>query len=87
MLSVFVQNVETVKFLSSTKQQQDDLLRAKEQLESELENLRQEKKNMVRPHDLPTHKPLQTPPDGVCFKQTVENKTLMNIDECSLSIR
>uniref|UniRef100_A0A4W6DCC7 Huntingtin interacting protein 1 related n=1 Tax=Lates calcarifer TaxID=8187 RepID=A0A4W6DCC7_LATCA len=35
-------NAETVKMLSSTKQDQDDLLRAKKQLESELENLRQQ---------------------------------------------
>ncbi|KAG8010482.1 Huntingtin-interacting protein 1-related protein, partial [Nibea albiflora] len=41
-------NAETVKLLSSTKQGQDDLLRARQQLESELENLRQEKRNTVR---------------------------------------
>uniref|UniRef100_A0A7N5ZVC5 I/LWEQ domain-containing protein n=1 Tax=Anabas testudineus TaxID=64144 RepID=A0A7N5ZVC5_ANATE len=40
-------NAETVKMLSCTKQQQDDLLRTKEQLASELENLRQEKRSTV----------------------------------------
>uniref|UniRef100_A0A4W6DBM2 Huntingtin interacting protein 1 related n=1 Tax=Lates calcarifer TaxID=8187 RepID=A0A4W6DBM2_LATCA len=40
-------NAETVKMLSSTKQDQDDLLRAKKQLESELENLRQQSSNML----------------------------------------
>lgn len=43
-----VQNADTVKLLSATKQEQDDLLRAKRQVENELENLRQEKRNMVR---------------------------------------
>uniref|UniRef100_A0A3P9PW97 Huntingtin interacting protein 1 related n=1 Tax=Poecilia reticulata TaxID=8081 RepID=A0A3P9PW97_POERE len=38
-------NAETVKMLSSTKFVQDDLLRAKQQLESEVENLRLEKRN------------------------------------------
>uniref|UniRef100_A0A3B3XSI6 I/LWEQ domain-containing protein n=1 Tax=Poecilia mexicana TaxID=48701 RepID=A0A3B3XSI6_9TELE len=38
-------NAETVKMLSSTKVVQDDLLRAKQQLESEVENLRLEKRN------------------------------------------
>uniref|UniRef100_A0A7N6BC48 I/LWEQ domain-containing protein n=1 Tax=Anabas testudineus TaxID=64144 RepID=A0A7N6BC48_ANATE len=46
-------NAETVKMLSCTKQQQDDLLRTKEQLASELENLRQEKRSTVRPHQPP----------------------------------
>uniref|UniRef100_A0A665U919 Huntingtin interacting protein 1 related n=1 Tax=Echeneis naucrates TaxID=173247 RepID=A0A665U919_ECHNA len=41
-------NAETVKLLSSSKQDQDDLLRARRQLESELENLRQERRNAVR---------------------------------------
>lgn len=78
LLFVFVQNVETVKMLSSTKQQQDDLLRAKEQLQGELENLRQEKKNTVRPRQRPTHKPLQTPAD----------LDVMSIESvCRLSIR
>ncbi|KAK2818593.1 hypothetical protein Q5P01_024154 [Channa striata] len=40
-------NAETVKLLSMTKQEQDDLLRAKMQLESELESQRQEKTNMM----------------------------------------
>nr|XP_019938192.1 PREDICTED: huntingtin-interacting protein 1-related protein-like [Paralichthys olivaceus] len=40
-------NTETVKALSGTKQEQDDLLRAKKQLESELEILRQEKRNTM----------------------------------------
>lgn len=44
---VLVQNADTVKLLSNTKQSQDDLLRARQQLESELESLRQEKRNMV----------------------------------------
>uniref|UniRef100_A0A4W6DBI8 Huntingtin interacting protein 1 related n=1 Tax=Lates calcarifer TaxID=8187 RepID=A0A4W6DBI8_LATCA len=48
-------NAETVKMLSSTKQDQDDLLRAKKQLESELENLRQQSSNMVRPLQPLTH--------------------------------
>ncbi|XP_054908572.1 huntingtin-interacting protein 1-related protein-like isoform X2 [Poeciliopsis prolifica] len=38
-------NAETVKMLSSTKVTQDDLLRAKQQLESEVEKLRLEKRN------------------------------------------
>ncbi|XP_034457358.1 huntingtin-interacting protein 1-related protein-like isoform X4 [Hippoglossus hippoglossus] len=40
-------NTETVKALSGTKQDQGDLLRAKTQLESELEILRQEKRNTM----------------------------------------
>ncbi|XP_041667354.1 huntingtin-interacting protein 1-related protein-like [Cheilinus undulatus] len=40
-------NADTVRLLSSTKQGQDDLLRAKQQLENELENLRHEKRNMM----------------------------------------
>ncbi|XP_067341377.1 huntingtin-interacting protein 1-related protein-like isoform X1 [Channa argus] len=40
-------NAETVKLLSTTKQEQDDLLRAKNQVESELENQRQEKTIMM----------------------------------------
>ncbi|XP_047228532.1 huntingtin-interacting protein 1-related protein-like [Girardinichthys multiradiatus] len=40
-------NAETVKRLSSTKQVQDDLLRAKQQLESEVENLRHEKRTAM----------------------------------------
>uniref|UniRef100_A0A3P9BKT5 Huntingtin interacting protein 1 related n=1 Tax=Maylandia zebra TaxID=106582 RepID=A0A3P9BKT5_9CICH len=36
-------NTETVKIMSSTKQEHDDLQRAKYQLETELENLRREK--------------------------------------------
>lgn len=44
---MLVQNADTVKLLSNTKQSQDDLLRARQQLESELEGLRQEKRNMV----------------------------------------
>uniref|UniRef100_A0A665U8X8 Huntingtin interacting protein 1 related n=1 Tax=Echeneis naucrates TaxID=173247 RepID=A0A665U8X8_ECHNA len=40
-------NAETVKLLSSSKQDQDDLLRARRQLESELENLRQERRNLA----------------------------------------
>uniref|UniRef100_A0A087XLD4 Huntingtin interacting protein 1 related n=1 Tax=Poecilia formosa TaxID=48698 RepID=A0A087XLD4_POEFO len=40
-------NAETVKMLSSTKVVQDDLLRAKQQLESEVENLRLEKRNVT----------------------------------------
>lgn len=43
-----VQNADTVKLLSTSKQDQEDLLRAKHQLETQLENLRQEQKNMVR---------------------------------------
>lgn len=43
-----VQNADTVKLLSATKQEQDDLLRAKRQVENQLETLRQEKRNMVR---------------------------------------
>uniref|UniRef100_A0A3P9BKU7 Huntingtin interacting protein 1 related n=1 Tax=Maylandia zebra TaxID=106582 RepID=A0A3P9BKU7_9CICH len=42
-------NTETVKIMSSTKQEHDDLQRAKYQLETELENLRREKSNVVRP--------------------------------------
>ncbi|XP_037835474.1 huntingtin-interacting protein 1-related protein isoform X2 [Kryptolebias marmoratus] len=40
-------NAETVKILSSTKQAEDHLLRTKHQLESEIESLQQEKRNMV----------------------------------------
>ncbi|XP_047424954.1 huntingtin-interacting protein 1-related protein-like isoform X2 [Mugil cephalus] len=40
-------NADTVKRLSSTKQEQDDLLRAKNQLENELENLRRERMNAM----------------------------------------
>ncbi|KAM6975925.1 huntingtin-interacting protein 1-related protein [Tautogolabrus adspersus] len=40
-------SADTVKLLSNTKQSQDDLLRAKQQLENELEYLRQEKRNMM----------------------------------------
>uniref|UniRef100_A0A671UNL4 Huntingtin interacting protein 1 related n=1 Tax=Sparus aurata TaxID=8175 RepID=A0A671UNL4_SPAAU len=40
-------NAETVKLLSSTKHGQDDLLRARQQLENELENLRREKSNWL----------------------------------------
>ncbi|XP_070706559.1 huntingtin-interacting protein 1-related protein-like [Pempheris klunzingeri] len=40
-------NAGMVRVMSSTKQGQDDLLRAKQQLENELENLRQEKRNMM----------------------------------------
>lgn len=40
-------NAETVKLLSGTKEGQEDLLRAKQQLENELENLRQEKRNTM----------------------------------------
>lgn len=43
-----VQNADTVKLLSTTKQDQEDLLRAKQQLENQLENLQQEKRKMVR---------------------------------------
>ncbi|KAF3701694.1 Huntingtin-interacting protein 1-related protein [Channa argus] len=43
-------NAETVKLLSTTKQEQDDLLRAKNQVESELENQRQEKTIMIKRH-------------------------------------
>lgn len=43
-----VQSADTVKLLSATKQEQEDLLRAKRQVENELETLRQEKRNMVR---------------------------------------
>lgn len=43
-----MQNADTARLLSATKQEQDDLLRAKRQVENELENLRQEKRNMVR---------------------------------------
>ncbi|XP_031157123.1 huntingtin-interacting protein 1-related protein-like isoform X2 [Sander lucioperca] len=38
-------NAETVKLLSGTQHGQDDLLKYKQQLENELENLRQEKRN------------------------------------------
>ncbi|XP_029024998.1 huntingtin-interacting protein 1-related protein-like [Betta splendens] len=40
-------SAETVRMLSSTKQDQDELLRAKRQLESELESLRREKLDTV----------------------------------------
>uniref|UniRef100_A0A8C4GR56 Huntingtin-interacting protein 1-related protein n=1 Tax=Dicentrarchus labrax TaxID=13489 RepID=A0A8C4GR56_DICLA len=40
-------NADTVKLLSNTTQGQDDLLRAKQQLETELENLRQERMNAM----------------------------------------
>lgn len=43
-----MQNAETVKALTTTKYNQDDLLRAKQQLQSELNNLQQEKLNTVR---------------------------------------
>uniref|UniRef100_A0A3B4WXG4 Huntingtin interacting protein 1 related n=1 Tax=Seriola lalandi dorsalis TaxID=1841481 RepID=A0A3B4WXG4_SERLL len=41
-------NADTVRLLSHSKQDQDDLLRARRQLESELEHLRQERRNAVR---------------------------------------
>ncbi|XP_030006080.1 huntingtin-interacting protein 1-related protein [Sphaeramia orbicularis] len=40
-------NADTVKMLSSKKQDHDEVLRAKQLLESELENLRQERRNMM----------------------------------------
>ncbi|KAM9735214.1 huntingtin-interacting protein 1-related protein-like [Menidia menidia] len=40
-------NSETVKSLTNSKLHQDDLLRAKQQLQNELENLRQEQRNMM----------------------------------------
>uniref|UniRef100_A0A3B5AXR8 Huntingtin-interacting protein 1-related protein-like n=1 Tax=Stegastes partitus TaxID=144197 RepID=A0A3B5AXR8_9TELE len=40
-------NAETVKMLSSSKHDQDDLQRAKMQLSNEVENLRQEQRNML----------------------------------------
>lgn len=52
---VSVQNADTVKMLSNTKQDQDDLLRAKQQLEKELECLQQEKRNLVRRTVKPSH--------------------------------
>lgn len=55
-----LQNADTVKLLSATKQEQDDLLRAKRQVESQLEDLRQEKRNMVRHRQEP-----ETPPADV----------------------
>lgn len=45
---LLVQKADTVKMLSTTQRGQDDLLRAKQQLEAELEALRQEKRNLVR---------------------------------------
>uniref|UniRef100_A0A3Q3AA88 Huntingtin-interacting protein 1-related protein-like n=1 Tax=Kryptolebias marmoratus TaxID=37003 RepID=A0A3Q3AA88_KRYMA len=48
-------NAETVKILSSTKQAEDHLLRTKHQLESEIESLQQEKRNMVRTLHFVTH--------------------------------
>lgn len=51
---VVVQNAETVKVLSSTKQAEDHLLRTKEQLEREMEHLRQEQRNMVRTQTTPS---------------------------------
>nr|XP_020444078.1 huntingtin-interacting protein 1-related protein-like [Monopterus albus] len=44
-------NAETVKLLSAIKQEQDDLLKAKKHLESELENLQHEKRNTVNQQD------------------------------------
>lgn len=43
-----VQNADTVRLLSAAQQEQDDLLRAKNQVENMLEDLRQEQRNMVR---------------------------------------
>lgn len=43
-----MQNADTAKMLSTTQRGQDDFLRAKQQLEAELEALRQEKRNLVR---------------------------------------
>ncbi|KAM7368622.1 hypothetical protein PAMP_012945 [Pampus punctatissimus] len=40
-------NADTVKLLTITKQDQDDMCRAKQQLENELEHLRQERRNMM----------------------------------------
>ncbi|XP_041826400.1 huntingtin-interacting protein 1-related protein-like isoform X2 [Melanotaenia boesemani] len=40
-------NAETVRMLSNTKQDQEDLLRVKQQLQTELENLRQEQRAMT----------------------------------------
>lgn len=48
MFCLLVQKADTVKMLSTTQRGQDDLLRAKQQLEAELEGLRQEKRNLVR---------------------------------------
>lgn len=42
------QNADTVRLLSVAQQEQDDLLRAKNQVENKMENLRQEQRNMVR---------------------------------------
>ncbi|XP_028318296.1 huntingtin-interacting protein 1-related protein-like [Gouania willdenowi] len=41
-------NAETVKILSSTRYEQDELLRAKKHLENELENVRQDKINWMK---------------------------------------
>lgn len=48
VVCVSVQNADTVKLLTITKQDQEDLRRVKQQLENQLENLRQEKRNAVR---------------------------------------
>lgn len=44
---LIVQNAETVKMLSLTKQEHDDVQRANSQLESEVANLRLEKSSTV----------------------------------------
>ncbi|XP_040914591.1 huntingtin-interacting protein 1-related protein-like [Toxotes jaculatrix] len=71
-------NAETVKLLSNTKQDQDDLLRTKTQLESELENLQQEKRNMMNQQQLEAERLnkelLEQRAELALLRGTLENK-------------
>ncbi|KAM4719249.1 huntingtin-interacting protein 1-related protein isoform 2-T2 [Anableps anableps] len=71
-------NAETVKMLSSTKQVQDDLLRAKQQLESEVENLRQEKRSTMNQQqqevDRLSKELLEQRAEMALLRSTLENK-------------
>ncbi|GAA6223596.1 huntingtin-interacting protein 1-related protein-like [Lates japonicus] len=73
-------NAETVKMLSSTKQDQDDLLRAKKQLESELENLRQQRSNMMSQQqqeaDRLNKELLEQRAELALLRSTLENKEM-----------
>ncbi|XP_056874619.1 huntingtin-interacting protein 1-related protein-like [Takifugu flavidus] len=71
-------NADTARLLSATKQEQDDLLRAKRQVENELENLRQEKRNMVNQHQQEAQQLnqdlLQQKAEVTALRSSLENK-------------
>ncbi|AWO95892.1 putative huntingtin-interacting protein 1-related protein-like, partial [Scophthalmus maximus] len=73
-------STETVKALSSTKQDQGDLLRAKKQQESELENLRQEKRNAMNQQqqeaDRLNKELLEKRAELALLRSTLENKEM-----------